>query len=108
MNCSSFINFTQAKVIPSRKKCPSHIRLDGQKTGGNRTEFGRFEYNGCTWKVHSDTHYKPLLLAYSAAIEGSDPFRVVSTEKGKRSLKLKQELKERQKTRYDYLYIYQV
>ena len=57
--------------------------------------------------MHSDTRYKPLMLAYEATInDGSDPFVEDKTEQGGLSLILRPELRELQNSSYKYLYIY--
>ena len=107
-NNQTFVKFIENQVIPKRKVNPDDKRLDGQSSGGNRTIFGCFQHYGRTWKVHSDTHYEPLMLAYKAAITGSDPFIEDKTEGGGLSLILQPEIKKHQNTKHKYLYIYQV
>ncbi len=107
-NNQTFVEFIENEVIPQKEANPDDKRLDGQPSGGNRTVFGCFQHYGRTWKVHSDTHYVPLMLAYDAAIDGSDPFIEDKTEGGGSSLILKSEIKERQNSRHKYLYIYEV
>jgi len=46
------------------------MRLDGELSGGNRTVVGVFRGDGRDWKVHEDSHYEPLLIAYEAARAG--------------------------------------
>jgi hypothetical protein len=88
---------------------PDHKRLDEQPSGGNRTIFGCFQHDERTWKVHSDTHYKPLMLAYEATInDGSDPFVEHKTKGGRLSLILRPELRELQNSSYKHLYIYEI
>ncbi len=67
-----FLSFMTNNVLPLRPAHPDRLRLDGQRCGGNRTEFGRFRWREKKWVVNSDTHLEPLLLAYQA-VQG--PFR---------------------------------
>ena len=77
----TFIDFMNQRVIPTQNANPSHHRLDGNTTGsqGNRKIFDCFQHQGKTWKVHSDTHYAPLMTAYNQANRGLNPFNQVST-----------------------------
>jgi hypothetical protein len=104
----NFIEFIKQKVISQKNANPDHIRLDGQPSGGNRSIFGCFQHLGRTWKVHSDTHYEPLMLAYDVAVKGGDPFVEVTTKRGGSSLVLQPEVKERQSSHYKHLYIYEI
>jgi hypothetical protein len=73
--------------------------------------FGYFRYNKQTWKVHEDTHYIPLDIAYEDRNSGEVPFVELPTATGKGlrlalSGKLREVQQERQQSRYEYLYIY--
>ena len=105
----SFRSFMEAVVLPMRGANPSHRRLDGQVAGGNREVVGIFRYGGRVWKVHADTHYEPLLIAYNALTSGTDdPFVEESTRRGL-CLDLLPELRARRRDpRRKYLYIYEV
>jgi hypothetical protein len=92
-------------ILPRRFANPNHIRLDGALTGGSWEKVGEFQHHGLIWTVHADSHYEPLLLAYSAAEKGQDPFIEEDTPRG-RSLALTPELKVLHKSRHKYLYIY--
>lgn len=107
-NNQSFVEFMKQVVIPAKKANPNDKRLDGQISGGNRTIFGCFQYCGRTWKVHSDTRYEPLMLAYDEAVNGGDPFVEDTTEGGCFSLILQPKVKERQSSNYKHLYIYEI
>jgi hypothetical protein len=108
-NNQNFVEFMNGVVIPAQNASPDHIRLDGNTSGGNRTVFGCFQHYGRTWKVHSDTHYEPLILAYEATInDDSDPFVEDNTERGGSSLILRSELRELQNSSYKHLYIYEI
>ena len=107
--CEDFKSFMRDCVTPNRDR--SGIRLDGETKGSSRKVFGYFRYKKQTWKVHEDTHYVPLDLAISAFDSGEDPFveSVTATGKGIRlalSNKLRELQRERQQSRYEYLYIY--
>jgi hypothetical protein len=97
----TFVDFMEQRVIPTQKANPSHIRLDGKIIGGNRRVFGYFKHSGRTWKVHSDTHYAPLMTAYKQTNQGLNPFNQVNTPNGKLSLKVNQS------TQPYYHYIYE-
>ena len=85
-----------------------HRRLDGQHTGGNRAVAGEFRHLGKRWKVHSDTHYEPLLVAYEAATAGNDPFVEAPTRSGL-SLDLNDQLRSKlSERRHKYIYIYEI
>ena len=102
-----FLSFMRSVVLPRRSKYPSHIRLDGARTGGNRDAAGHFNHHGRTWVVHADTHFEPLLIAFDAAKKGTDPFVEEGTMSPRgRCLVLTSQLRARQKSRHKYLYIY--
>lgn len=100
-----FGSFMRAEVLPRQTANPEHIRLDGATTGSSRDVVGRFRHNSLDWVVHADTHYEPLMIAYSAAENGEDPFVEEDTPKG-RCLSLTPELRARQRSPHKYLYIY--
>ena len=104
-----FDSFMQDGVTPKRKQ--NDIRLDGKTKGSSRKVFGYFRYNKQTWKVHEDTHYIPLDIAYEDRNSGEVPFVELPTATGKGlrlalSGKLREVQQERQQSRYEYLYIY--
>jgi hypothetical protein len=102
----SFVGFVETVVLPGRRAYPQRRRLDGQRTGGNRTVAGRFLHGGRQWKVHADTHYETLLVAYEAAVKGLNPFQEVPTKSGL-SLDLTDDLRQAlSEPRFKYLYIY--
>ncbi|MEO0927120.1 MAG: hypothetical protein AAFY63_14730 [Cyanobacteria bacterium J06643_13] len=105
-NYRNFVEFMEQLVIPEQKANPEHIRLDGQLSGGNRNIFGGFQHSGRTWIVHSDTHYKPLPLAYVVAVTAKEPFDENRTAGGGLSLILKPGIKKLQNSSHKYLYIY--
>jgi hypothetical protein len=76
---------------------------------GNRTVAGVFRGDGREWKVHEDSHYEPLLIAYEAAKAGDPwPFVEAPTKTGT-ALDLKPELRQHlSDRRHKYLYIYSV
>jgi hypothetical protein len=103
----SYVSFVENVVLPRRSQNPAHIRLDGEVAGGNRTVAGLFRGDGREWKVHEDSHYEPLLIAYDAVKAGDAwPFVEAPTKSGT-SLDLKPELRQRlSNRRHKYLYIY--
>jgi hypothetical protein len=109
MTHPSYISFVENVVLPRRSQNPAAVRLDGETAGGNRTVVGVFRGDGREWKVHEDSHFEPLLVAYEAAKAGDPwPFVEVSTKTGT-SLDLKPELRQRMSDRrHKYLYIYSV
>lgn len=108
----SFQSFMEQEVLPARAANPGHRRLDGEIAGGNRSVFGVFRHAGRQWKVHADTHYEPLLLAYKALRTGEvgDPFVAEPTRSGDGTcLVLIEPLKQRMSdVRPKYLYVYEV
>ncbi len=103
----SFEAFYAAVIQPLRAANPDHRRLDGQLSGGNFDVVGRFRYQGREWKVHADTHYEPLDIAFRA-LTGSpprDPFLCAPTKTGLR-LDLAVDLQRRRGTRHRHLYVY--
>lgn len=112
MNHKSFSAFMEQVVLPRQVAAPEHIRLDGQTSGGNREPAGFFWHQERLWRVHADSHFEPLILAYSAlnAIPGEDPFIARATRSGTRHClvlisKLQQQLCQ---PRFKHLYIYEV
>ena len=100
-------------VIPAKEKNPDHIRPDGKPKGSNGKIFGKFEHGGKIWKVHYDTRYLPLELAYDDTSDNKDPFVIGFTRiKKNPKLKLRSDIRELQsqkqdsKSNYDYLNIY--
>jgi hypothetical protein len=81
---ATFREFVEHLVLPMREAHPDHKRLDGQPSGGNRTVAGTFWHRGRRWKVHADTHYRQLLIAYEALRSGEvpDPFVEKATKNG--------------------------
>lgn len=102
----TYAAFVEGVVLPGREANPDHKRLDGWPRGGNREVAGRFMRNGRVWKVHADSHYEPLLLAYELECADEEPFRYDRTKNGD-SLVLADELQRRRKTRFKHLYIYE-
>jgi hypothetical protein len=105
----SFVAFMESVVIPQKAANPSHIRLDGETSGGNRTVAGEFRHHSKVWKIHADTRYEPLMLAYSSTIEGrtDDPFKEESTRNGN-CLVLNDIVRRRTvNPRFKHLYIYE-
>lgn len=107
MTHSSYLSFAESIVLPRRSQNPSHIRLDGETSGGNFAVAGTFRGDGREWKAHEDSHYEPLVIAYEAASAGDPwPFIEVPTKNGT-ALDLKPDLRERMSDRrHKYLYIY--
>lgn len=98
----------EASLLPQRAAHPTHIRLDGAKTGGNRELAGGFRHHNQVWKVHADTHYDPLVRAYEAMQKDKsyDPFIEELTPNGT-CLVLTEALRRASGSEYKYLYIYQ-
>ncbi len=59
-----FAAFMESAAMPKFLNDTSQIRLDGQQSVGNRRVFGKFRHAGSVWKVHDDSHFEPLFLAY--------------------------------------------
>jgi len=100
-----FVNLMEMEFLPLHQKNPTHIRIDGQRTGGNYEVAGRFRHSGKTWKVHADTHYDRMMLAYEALKndKSANPFVEESTKHG-RSLVLRSGLRPKG---HKYIYIYE-
>lgn len=106
----SFEDYVEQFVIPHQNHNPDRIRLDDWETGGNREIYGVFRYRNKYWKVHGDSRFEPLLVAYKAVKdEHADPFTEKTTNSGKgNSLILKEEFQSRlSKPRFKHLYIYE-
>jgi hypothetical protein len=81
----NFLALMEKEILPRQEKNPDHVRLDGRLSGGNREVAGQFLHHGKTWKIHADTRYEPLKLAYLAMRDqSSDPFKESATDKGRR------------------------
>ncbi len=96
----------EAVVIPRKALDPAKVRFDGwsPNSGGNREIAGRFRHQGKAWKMHSDTRFEPLLIAYAEVKKGRrDPFveEITQRERGTR-LVLRNDLWKG----FKYLYIY--
>jgi len=104
----SFREFVEQIVLPMQAESPDDKRLDGQPTGGNREVVGIFWHGGRRWRVHADTHYRQLLIAYDAVRTGEleDPFIEQPTARGT-CLDLVPELRRRTGERAKYLYVYE-
>ena len=107
-----FVTFIEAVILPMRRLNPNHARLDGNSSGGNREIKGMFRHHGKVWKVHADTHYEPLILAYNFIKDNKneDPFLQNATGTGiGNCLVLKSIIQQSSsKPRFKYLYIYEV
>jgi hypothetical protein len=105
----SFKEFVEQVIMPMHALNPADERLDGQPSGGNREVVGTFFHAGRPWKVHADTHYDRLLLAFDALGRGAeDPFIQQRTPRGN-SLDLNPVLRGRaENPGYKYLYIYEL
>jgi hypothetical protein len=103
-----FLSIMENCVLPRKKKHPNDMRLDGELSGskGTQVAFGFFRHRGRKWKVDMDTRYEPLMLAYSDAVTGKDPFVEETTNGGGKKLILTHELFAQMKSRFRYLYIY--
>jgi len=105
----SFVAFMQIVVLPQRAANANHIRLDGETSGGNRTVAAMFRHHNKVWKVHADSGYEPLILAYDSITEGNvaDPFLEESTRRGN-CLVLSDSVRRRMvRPRFKHLYIYE-
>ena len=105
----SFVEFMELVVIPQRAANPNHIRLDGETSGGNRAVAGMFRHHNKVWKVHADSVYETLLLAYDSTIEGkvADPFLEESTRRGNCLVLTDSVRRLMVKPRFKHLYIYE-
>ena len=74
----SFKDWVEQVVHPLQKKNPNWHRLDGQTSGGNRNDVGKFRYRDRVWIVHADTRFAPVIRAYQSITNGTvpDPFTI--------------------------------
>jgi hypothetical protein len=106
MTYNSFLELMDKVILPRQAANPDHVRLDGKLGGGNREEAGRFLHHGKLWKIHADTRYEPLKLAYHALKNNSpDPFKESSTDEEGKRLDLKPTI---QRAGARHMYIYEV
>lgn len=105
--CNTFTEFVERVALPRLLENPRALRLDGQDGVGNRKVAGRFLLAGRQWKVHSDTHFEPLLLAYWHARRFGETatFERVATGADEK-LDLVTELRRIRASPNQYLYIY--
>lgn len=105
----SFRAFVEQLVLPMQASRPQDKRLDGQPSGGNRDVVATFWHLGRRWKVHADTHFRPLLIAYEALDRGelTDPFTEQPTRSGT-CLDLVPALRTRTQDPHKHLYIYEL
>ena len=105
---NSFVAFVESVVLPGLLGQPTRLRLDGRKRGGNRDVAGRFLHDGSAWKVHADTRYEPILLAYWSLKFHPDREALVraTTDEMNERLDLAPRLKAVRATTYSHLYIY--
>lgn len=105
----SFRAFVEDFVLPMQQAHPEDKRLDGQPSGGNLNVAGIFWHKARRWKVHADTHYRPLLVAYEAlrSREFADPFVETPTQRGT-CLDLTPILRARTGDPDKHLYIYEI
>jgi hypothetical protein len=110
----NFVAFVEAEVLPRLLQNPQHARLDGwTESKGNWTVIALFRHDGHVWRVHADSHYEPLILAYYGVKfrHESPTFVRTETDKDGVRLDLSPELGALRPTRRAnarYLYIYQV
>jgi hypothetical protein len=105
----NYESFIEEYVIPQHVAHPAHIRLDGKTKGSSLEVAGRFKHHGKVWKVHFDTRYEPLLLAFEAVKHGQvqDPFVEKPTKQNQGiCLVLQNSIKAKQSTQFKYLFIY--
>ena len=109
MTHENFLAFMELMIIPQKIANPNNIRLDGRTSGGNRMVAGLFRHHNKIWKVHSDTRYAPLMLAYNSLKEGKsgNPFVEEPTRNGN-CLVLSHDIQRlMKKPRFKHLYIYE-
>jgi hypothetical protein len=104
----SFAEFMQRTALPMHLASPMHERLDGRTSGGNWAVAGQFQWKGRVWKVHADSHYEPLLLAYYSwqHLLHADTFVEARMENAQR-LDLAPKIAAIRPTQHRYLYIYE-
>jgi hypothetical protein len=103
----SFEAFIEAGVLPLQSAHPAWIRFDGQRSGGNRTPVGYFVSGDGIWRVHADTWFRPLLIAYEAGERDPSRLALVVEETSRsrsKCLVLRPDL--RGWNRFKHLYVY--
>jgi leucyl-tRNA synthetase len=100
-----FIKFMGNEILPRKEANPGDIRLDGALTGGNLEKAGEFRHHGRTWIINADTHYEPLMIAYVAAKNGTDPFVEEHTPK-RLALTLIPQLRDKYASPHKHFYAY--
>ena len=105
----SFNEYVESFLIPRKNENPNQKRLDGRESGGNREILGVFRHQNKVWKVHGDTRYEPILLAYEAMKKSENPFIERATNSGKgNTLVLRDEFQQLlSKPKAKHLYIYE-
>lgn len=105
MSHPSFKDWVEADVLPLQRAHPSWSRLDGRRSGGNRTPVGQFRHANRDWVVHGDTRFDPVLRAYLAITSGTllDPF-VIRPAKVRDCLDLAPQVKATNQPKYFYVY----
>jgi hypothetical protein len=105
----NFVAFMDFVVIPQQAANPNHIRLDGETSGGIRAVAGMFRHHNKVWKVHADSGYEPLLLAYESIVEGrvADPFLEELTRRGNCLILTDSVRRLMVNPRFKHLYIYE-
>ncbi|MGI8469862.1 MAG: hypothetical protein ACR2N3_15585 [Pyrinomonadaceae bacterium] len=109
MTHENFLAFMESVIIPQKTANPNDIRLDGRTSGGNRIVAGMFRHRDKIWKVHSDTRYEPLMLAYKSLKENKsdNPFVEEPTRNGNCLILTDSIQRLMEKPRFKHLYIYE-
>ena len=105
----SYPAFIRAVVMPMHLAAPDDVQLDGRAAGGNRDVAGRFRFRSEVWRVHMDSRYEPLLLAYYAWVylKGEDTLvEAVAEREGGRRLDIHPDVRSINAVGPRYLYIY--
>jgi hypothetical protein len=105
----SFSELMESRLLPQRAASPTHLRLDGAQTGGNLEVAGRFRHHRKVWRIHADTHYEPLMIAYDAIKKDKtcDPFVEESTPHGNCLVLRDTFLRSMTVPRFKHIYIYE-
>lgn len=93
----SFSDLMEQKVLPSMPDRPEKFRLNGQNKDSKKPPkiLGYFRGDeGEVFKLHDDSLYVPLLLAYAVYINGGYPFVKKTTKDETITLELRNDLQQ--------------
>lgn len=82
----SFLELMEQVIVPRFEADPNSTRIGSKALGGGpRMPSCYFVYRGRTWRVHGDSAYQPLMIAYKAMKSGALPYPFVEKTKSRGS-----------------------